>query len=236
MYQVPKGVGLLKNKCRSGKTRGTCDDSRCKFHGFCHCGCGTKARLSSRSSKPLEREAGRPFIYRSGHHPATRDNAAEAARVSHLADVPVEPVRALVRLLIRAAGSREKASAAAGISDATLSGVLYKPVKVVRPQTAQAVEEAVRALLTRPISPIWESRAEPPLLLFVSKRDVRDPDSERDRLFQAKRREAYRRREQQKAMGSAGPRRCSTRGCTTTLSRYNPGDLCGPCEYRMVRG
>lgn len=128
-------------QCLSGKTRGTCDDTACPSHGYCHDGCGDLRPLADQHHRPRNWTRDMPLMWKSGHSPDCKGSDR------HQNDVPVERVRPLARWLHEETGSLVAAAAVAGLSQGTFDIICYsRSKKGVHPKSAAAIVAGVLAL------------------------------------------------------------------------------------------
>ena len=132
--------------------QGTCNDGRCKFHGWCHCGCGRAAFVTPQTRANRRWTRGKPLRWVAGHSPGSRANyqflaAARPAGPIHRYDIPIERVRPLAVFVHRRAGTIPAAAVLCGLSYGTFNHILYgRKAKGVTPQTAEHVVSAVLAI------------------------------------------------------------------------------------------
>jgi hypothetical protein len=122
--------------------RGTCIPS-CTSYGRCHCGCGSRPKLSEVTSTKGHRVAGRPFTFVSGHQMRV---AHPHAGIWSRNGVPVEKIRPLLFWLRERHGSIRAVATLLQIPEATIRGYVYNTKrKRVPPEAARRIVALVLA-------------------------------------------------------------------------------------------
>jgi hypothetical protein len=163
-------------------TRGTCVPG-CTSYGECHCGCGSRPKVSRVSSQREHRVAGRPFTFVPGHQMRV---ASGRAGMWSRNGVGVERIRPLVFWLRDRHGSIRAVATLLRMPEGTIRGYVYNTKrKRVPPDAAKRIVALVLAHRRR-VRPLEMSAEEPAL------RPVLDPSVRRGvpRLAESSHRES----------------------------------------------
>lgn len=178
--------------------RGACQDDDCPQFGWCHCGCGKRAKISDKGENRWGFVKGKPRQYVSGHSPASRANMGfkdretgqKASRRRWESAIPVERVRPLAQWLIDHYGI-EQTFLMLGITRCGLYRIAHgKHQRFVTPRVAARISQRVLELKPlRIASPLetWElPQARMPTLeeREAAAADELERQRERDRIHQ----------------------------------------------------